>query len=257
MSPARKSQIKPSFVLMVEDSVAQAGQLRALLEAEKLEVVHALNGADALDLLDLRPPAIIISDIMMPVMDGYEFCRRTKSVDRFRQIPFMLLTSMAQPQDIFKGLESGADYYSVKPYEGPVLMGRVRKILAESPRRSGSAAADSMDITYAGRKYSISADRSQILDLLLATFESTQRKNAELTRINQELSDALEANRTLRGLIPICGYCKQVRDDQGYWDQVEGYISKHTDAKFSHGICPDCLAKAMKELEGMGKSNGS
>ena len=256
MSPSKKSQLEKGFVLMVEDSVAQAGQLRALLEAENLDVVHALNGADALDLLDLRPPTLIISDIMMPVMDGYEFCRRTKAVERFRHVPFMLLTSMAQPQDIFKGLESGADYYNVKPYDGPVLMERVRKILAESPKRSGAGPAESMDITHAGRKYSISADRSQILDLLLATFESTKRKNTELTRINQELSEALEANRTLRGLIPICGYCKQVRDDQGYWDQVEGYISKHTDAKFSHGICPDCLAKAMKELEGISKANG-
>lgn len=48
---------------------------------------------------------------------------------------------------------------------------------------------------------------------------------------------------TLRGIVPICSYCKQIRDDKGYWNQVEAYVAKHTDAEFSHGICPDCMKK--------------
>lgn len=67
-----------------------------------------------------------------------------------------------------------------------------------------------------------------------------------------ELEAALAEVRTLSGLIPICAWCKQVRDDSGYWQQVEHYVAAHSKAKFSHGVCPDCLPKlkAQFELEG-------
>jgi DNA-binding response OmpR family regulator len=61
---------------------------------------------------------------------------------------------------------------------------------------------------------------------------------------------ALIANiKRLSGLLPICSYCKRIRSDQNYWEQVESYIAEHTDAQFSHGICPSCLEKAMKDLD--------
>lgn len=61
---------------------------------------------------------------------------------------------------------------------------------------------------------------------------------------------ALMANiKQLTGLLPICSYCKRIRSDEDYWEQVEGYITEHTDARFSHGICPACLEKAMLELD--------
>ena len=54
---------------------------------------------------------------------------------------------------------------------------------------------------------------------------------------------------TLSGIVPICSYCKQIRDDKGYWNQVEEYVSKHTEAEFSHGICPDCMGKHYPEYD--------
>ncbi|MGH9750641.1 MAG: response regulator [Candidatus Polarisedimenticolia bacterium] len=62
----------------------------------------------------------------------------------------------------------------------------------------------------------------------------------------RELEEALASVRVLRGLLPICSYCKKVRDDRNYWQQVETYVSDHTDARFSHGICPDCYEKVVK-----------
>ena len=64
-----------------------------------------------------------------------------------------------------------------------------------------------------------------------------------------ELEDALKRVRQLQGLLPICAYCKRIRDDQNYWSQVETYIAEHTDVQFSHGICPSCLDEVMKETE--------
>ena len=66
---------------------------------------------------------------------------------------------------------------------------------------------------------------------------------AEREKLIKELQYALDNVKTLQGLIPICASCKKIRDDKGFWNQVEGYISQHTDAKFTHGICPDCAKK--------------
>lgn len=66
----------------------------------------------------------------------------------------------------------------------------------------------------------------------------------------RELEDALSQVKRLRGLLPICAYCKKIRDDKSYWQEVEGYISKHAEVQFSHGICPDCYEQFVKpELE--------
>ena len=79
----------------------------------------------------------------------------------------------------------------------------------------------------------------------------TEHKLAEEERekLINELKDALAKIKTLSSMLPICAYCKKIRDDKGYWDQVDSYISKHTDTVFSHGICPECAEKAMKEVE--------
>ncbi len=68
-------------------------------------------------------------------------------------------------------------------------------------------------------------------------------KNVELSRINSQLRDALTHVKKLQGLLPICASCKKVRDDDGYWQQIESYISENSEAKFSHGICPECAIK--------------
>jgi hypothetical protein len=65
----------------------------------------------------------------------------------------------------------------------------------------------------------------------------------ELRRVSARLANALEQVKTLQELLPICAWCKRIRDDKGYWDQVEAYFHKHTGADFTHGICPQCLEK--------------
>jgi len=71
----------------------------------------------------------------------------------------------------------------------------------------------------------------------------TERKRleAEREKLIADLREALEKIKTLKGLIPVCAWCKKVRDDKGYWEELEHYIREHTDADFTHGICPDCL----------------
>jgi hypothetical protein len=77
-----------------------------------------------------------------------------------------------------------------------------------------------------------------------------QRAEAERERLIVELQDALAKVKTPRGLIPICASCKKIRDDQGYWTQLETYLAKHSDTKFSHSLCLDCVRKLCPDLSG-------
>jgi hypothetical protein len=76
----------------------------------------------------------------------------------------------------------------------------------------------------------------------------TERKLAEREReaLVEKLQVALAEVKTLRGFLPICSYCKRIRDDQNYWESVDAYLAKHTDAHFSHGICPSCYANVIE-----------
>lgn len=76
----------------------------------------------------------------------------------------------------------------------------------------------------------------------------TERKRAddERDRLVQELRTALAEVKTLRAILPICSYCKKIRDDKNYWQSVEAYISRHTNATFSHGICPACFEREVE-----------
>jgi hypothetical protein len=83
---------------------------------------------------------------------------------------------------------------------------------------------------------------------VLALVISNARNFQEKEELIGELQEALAKVKTLRGLLPICANCKKIRDDRGYWNRIEAYIGQHTDAQFSHGICPDCAKKLYPEL---------
>ena len=91
----------------------------------------------------------------------------------------------------------------------------------------------------------------RIIGIIGFSIDITERKQTEeaLQEEHRRLQQALDEVRTLRGIVPICSYCKKIRDDDGYWNQVEKYISDHTDARFSHSICPSCYEKVMKEFK--------
>jgi hypothetical protein len=81
--------------------------------------------------------------------------------------------------------------------------------------------------------------------ILLAVEDITARRIAEEERdkLHLEHVEALTRVKTLAGMLPICANCKKIRNDDGYWKQIEAYISEHSEAKFTHGLCPECAAK--------------
>jgi len=166
-----------------------------MLQRRLTEAGHAVRwgetGADALAMARERRPDIIISDIEMPVMTGYEFCKAVKTDPALRTVPFILLSTLADPIDIIRGLDAGADNYVTKPYEPEFLLGRMQSLLA-TPLSPTEAETDTatLDVTLAGQQFRVKAGRQQVLNLLVSTFENAVAKNQELVVANQDLSVA-------------------------------------------------------------------
>jgi signal transduction histidine kinase len=175
-------------ILIVEDSQTQAAQLQYILERHGLPVSVAANGREALSLLAGKKPALVISDIIMPEMDGFELCRRLKASAETRDIPVILLTSLSDPQDVIKGLACGADNFITKPYDADYLLARIAQMQAGRSQMRNEDNPGEVELQFAGETYSISSDRRRILDFLLSTYETAIRKNHELIKARDELN---------------------------------------------------------------------
>src|SRR3990170_786229 len=174
-------------ILIVEDSPKQAEQLKYLLERHGYAVTAAANGKEALAAGRRRKPTIAISDIIMPDMDGYQLCRQIKADENLKDIPVILLTSLSNPTDVIKGLESGADNFIMKPYNEEYLLSRINYIIANRELRKSEKLEIGIEILFAGQKYFINSERRQILDLLLSTYEIAPNKNVELINAQDKL----------------------------------------------------------------------
>ena len=167
-------------ILIVDDEPKNIQVLGSLLKENGYEVEFALNGEKALNWMGKKSFDLVLLDVMMPGMDGYEVCREIKSDVGIQHTPVIFLTAKTETEDVVRGFEAGGADYITKPFRKLELLARVKVHL----------------------------------DM-----------------------------KRLRGLIPICANCKDVRDDTGAWKQLETYIEQNSLALFSHGMCPKCLEK--------------
>ena len=172
-------------ILVAEDSPTQAEKLAYILRQQGYEVALAANGRIACELAARFRPALIISDVVMPEVDGYELSRRIKSDEALKDTPVILVTTMSDPQDVIRGLQCGADSFVLKPYEESYLLGRVRYMLVNREMKRREDTAMGVEIYFHGERHFITADRLQILNLLLSTYDATIQRNKELSQ-NQE-----------------------------------------------------------------------
>ena len=189
---------KPSAkILIAEDSATQALNLQHLLEKHGHEVRVAGNGRLALDLARQRKPTLIISDIVMPVMDGYELCRAIKSDETLKDVPVILVTTLSDAPDVILGLECGANNFLRKPYDERQLLSRVDYLLMNLELRKNQRIRSGVEINLGGRTHFITAERQQILDLLISTYEQAVQVNQELLLQEKKVA---HSNRVLTGL---------------------------------------------------------
>lgn len=187
-------------ILIVDDELTNLKVLNECLRKE-YDVFAVKNGMQALDVVfsDSKPDLILL-DIYMPEMDGYEFISQLKENPETENIPVIFLTAALSEEDEEKCFKMGAVDFIKKPSNPVIVVARVKTHIT-------------------------------------------------LSLIVKDLQKALKEVKTLSGLLPICMHCKKIRDDKGYWDQIENYIQKHSGAQFSHSICKDCLKKYYSDLD--------
>ena len=179
-------------ILVVEDSPTQAEQLKFILEKRGFKVSVVSHGKAALAFLQTHKPDIVITDIIMPEMDGYELCRQIGLDPSFADIPVILVTALSNPTNVLRGIEVGANNFITKPYDEGHLVSRIEYLIATKGLRGKSPAASGINVVLSGQTYHITADRPQILDLLLSTYENADRQNRELVSAQKELTELNE-----------------------------------------------------------------
>jgi signal transduction histidine kinase len=189
-------------VLVVEDSPTQARLLRLILEAEGLTVDVCGDGEAGLTRLRETSFDLVVSDVLMQGLTGFELCRTIKADPALCEIPVVLVTTLREPQEIVQALEVGADSFIRKPYEPDALVARLRSLLAQrsevtkdvarTPRRRKEDDPRFLgaEAVFNGKTIHVQANREQILRLLLGTFEDVVRANTLLRDREEELSVA-------------------------------------------------------------------
>ncbi|OPY75533.1 MAG: Alkaline phosphatase synthesis transcriptional regulatory protein PhoP [Syntrophorhabdus sp. PtaU1.Bin153] len=206
-------------VLVVDDDEVILLLSTTLLQDAGYEVLEASTGEGCLDAVQTHHPDIILLDVMLPDMTGIEVCKQIKNDKNLEDI-FVILASGIQisSEHQAEGLDIGADGYIIRPISNKEFLARVQ----------------------AGERIKRAED-------------ALREKEREQQLLISQLKEALVEIKTLKGYIPICSCCKKIRDDEGYWNQLETYISKHTDAVFSHGLCPECVEQYRVEMKKLSK----
>ena len=181
-------------ILIVEDSPTQAERLRRLIQSIGYRVRVASNGQRALNLIRERTPHLVVSDIIMPEMNGYDLCRALKADTALRAIPVILVTALNDPRDIIRGIECGADNFIRKPYSEEYLLNRISKVLLNQRLRQDAGPEAGIGVYLGEQKHFINASRQQMLDLLISTYEQAVQVNGELQARERQV---LELNMKL------------------------------------------------------------
>ncbi len=174
-------------ILMVEDSPTQAAQLRSLLETHGHEVIVAANGQEGVAAAHAHKPSLIVSDIVMPVMDGYEMCRVIKDDEALKDIPVILLTELSDVTDIIRGLQARVDCYVTKPCDEAYLLSRIEASLAAPVVPKSEEPPEAFEVELGGTIHVITASRQQMFSVLLSTYENAVQQYRELLETKREM----------------------------------------------------------------------
>jgi DNA-binding response OmpR family regulator len=199
-------------ILIVDDEPLNV-RLLDLTLCETYQTIIATNGFEAIRMTKELQPDLILLDIMMPDLNGFDVCRIIKADKSFASLPIIFVTALEKSSDESQGLTLGAVDYITKPINPDIVRLRVRNHLE------------------------LKFQRDQL-----------KEQRDILRRQKNELEETLIRVRRLEGIISVCMYCKKIRNEEKSWEQMETYISEHSDARFSHGICPECYKECMKNV---------
>ncbi|WP_027721361.1 response regulator [Maridesulfovibrio zosterae] len=179
--------MRSNHILVVEDSLTQAVKLEYFLFSRDFQVTLASNAEKALEILGNKKIDLVISDVIMPGMDGYELCENIRRNPAFCSVPVILLTSLSDPGDIVKGLKSGATNFVTKPYDELFLYSRIKSVLNPDSFEADQSVVQEVNFEFHGEKHVLKADFSQVFQLLLATYENTLLQSRQLDTAHKKL----------------------------------------------------------------------
>lgn len=235
MSHLFRNRELEGYIMVVEDSNIEATMVKSLIKEHGYKVKVFGSGNEAFEGAMEHKPMLIISDVMMPGMDGYEFCEKLKSTPDLNDIPVILLTSLQDPLDIIRGLQAGADNFITKPFEAKYLLSRVNYLLANRELRSAGNTDMVLEIMFKGSKYAINSERKQILDLLLSVYETSIEQNKALQEAQQQLQQSNEhlitANRDLEAFSYTISH--DLRTPLNHISVSAQLIRQHHESEFS------------------------
>jgi sigma-B regulation protein RsbU (phosphoserine phosphatase) len=180
------------IVVIAEDSRVQGKVLQQRLIAAGYDAHVGINGELALELVQKLKPDIVVSDIEMPKMNGYELCNAIKQSEELKRCPVILLSTLNDAEDIIKGLAAGADNYITKPYDIKFLIARIEDLRSNPVQDADLESSSTIPVTLGGQVYEVRSGRQQTLNLLVSVFENAVEKNKELHRSNEHLILAKE-----------------------------------------------------------------
>ena len=216
----------PKKILIAEDSHTQAMFLVSILESNGFEVIQAENGKEAIELCKHSKPDLVISDIRMPVMDGYEFCRQLKNDDELKAIPFIILTVLSLPEDIIAGLGCGADGFHVKPYSEKALINLANELLTGKVQPEIKIDNGSLIVQINNKAISIMADPEKILRFLINTYNIASSKSEAFEFTNRDLIK-LNLNLERRVAERTAKLSKEIADKEKYQLALEESEKKY------------------------------
>lgn len=174
-------------ILIIEDSRTQAAKLKYMLELNGFNVLMAASGPEALNMINDCVPSLIISDVVMPEMDGFMICSILRENPKTKDVPFILLTTLSDPLDIIKGIECGADNLITKPWDDTLLLSMIEYIFANINTRGGEENHLEVEVLLEGERHLIKSDPVRMISFLFHSYETAIQKNRELTNIQEEL----------------------------------------------------------------------
>ena len=219
-------------ILMLEDAETDAALIEDELQSADLNYVASLVSTrnDFLTALDHFAPDVILSDYHLPQYDGFRALNDARL--HLPDVPFILVTGAIAEDLAIDVLLKGANDY--------VMKNRLQRLVPALQR----ALEEALEIR--SRKEAEAALRRAHDELEMLVKQRTaelQREIEERKKTEESLREALARIRTLSGLLPICASCKKIRDDENNWVQIESYIKDHSEAEFTHGVCPECAVK--------------
>ena len=201
---------------------------RCLSDKADINFHFCASPAEALSRAVKIKPTVILQDLVMPGIDGLELVRQYRNHPVTCQTPILVLSTKEEAQVKSDAFAAGANDYLVKLPDRLELLARVR---------------------YHSKAYLNQIQRDETFRALQESQLQLVQSNSALLALNRDLETALAQVTQLQGLLPICSYCKRIRSDQNYWEQVDRYVAQHSDAEFSHGICPDCFKTVIAKFD--------